>query len=283
MSNKLTTKILFGACFAILFGLAAGVLSAQADNTVEQTYTENCETCHYKVADVYNVNIHGESGMECTVCHSPVSSNHPQEVMPTDISSRLCANCHVTVKEELDMSVHGQKDLTCVRCHNAHTTNLRSENVQGLCETCHEDYVHVFASTSHAKANLLCTDCHQQIDNNPDRVGPGDITHTFVPNLDTCSHCHQEQMHDPQANACDTEDGGESGIPCDSLEVVESGLTMPQSAALMTEPQPAGPSGFILIGILVGAAAGMILAPWLEKFVKFPRLSAPDNEGEDNE
>lgn len=283
MSNKLTTKVLFGVCFAIIFGLAAGIISAQADISLQQATAENCQTCHYKVADIYEVNMHGKSGIACSTCHSPVSANHPEEVMPTDISSRLCANCHVTTDEEFETSVHGQKDLTCVRCHNAHSADIRTENVQTLCENCHEDFVHIFASTSHAKANLLCTDCHQQSDDSGDRVGPGNITHTFEPNLDTCSSCHKDQMHNPNQNVCEIGEGGEGDIPCDTEEAVESGLTLPKSAAMMTEPQPAGPTGFILIGILVGTAAGMILAPWLEKLVKFPRISVPADDGDDNE
>ena len=268
MSKKIQTKLIFGLIFAVLFGLAAGVISAQADNQYAPTSAENCQTCHYKVMDVYEVSHHGEAGISCTICHSPVNSNHPQEVMPTDVSSRLCGTCHKTVADELEASVHGQKDLTCVRCHNSHTAALRAENVQALCDNCHKDVVHDFSFSAHSQAQILCTDCHQQTVDHKDRIGEGDITHTFVPNLETCSACHKQDMHNPHTDPCAEGAETDSGVPCNAQEVVQAGLSIPKDPDVLSEPEPAGPFGFIVIGVLVGMAAGMILAPWLENLFK---------------
>ena len=269
MLKKIKSKLIFGLVFAIIFGFAAGAISARADNAVLQLNEENCQTCHYKVMDVYETSHHGEAGIACTICHSPVSGNHPQEVMPTDVSSRLCATCHTTVAEEFETSVHGQKDLTCVRCHNSHTATLRAENVQNLCENCHQDVVHDFSFSVHSKANILCTDCHQQSVSGSNRIGAGNITHTFIPNLETCSSCHdQDIMYKSDADPCEEGEETDSGIPCGAQEVVQAGLTIPKNPEIMEEPDPAGPFGFAAIGILVGIATGMILAPWLENLFK---------------
>lgn len=268
MSKNLKSKLIFGILFAVIFGLAAGVISAQADNQLAPTFTGDCNTCHYKVREVYEVSHHGEAGIDCTICHSPVNTNHPQEVMPTDVSSRLCATCHKTVAEELENSVHGQKDLTCVRCHNSHTAALRAENVQTLCDNCHTDVVHDFSYSAHSQADILCTDCHQQTVDGANRVGTGNITHTFIPNLATCTECHKQDMHNPHTDPCAEGAEGASDSLCDPQEVVQAGLTIPKDPDLLAVPEPAGPFGFIVIGVLVGMAAGMILAPWLENLFK---------------
>lgn len=268
MSKNIKSKIIFGLIFAVMFGLAAGVMSVQADNNFAPEFELNCQGCHYKVKEVYEVSHHGEAGIDCTICHAPGNNNHPQEVMPTDVSSRLCATCHKTVAEELEMSVHGQKDLTCVRCHNSHTAELRAENVQTLCDNCHTDVVHDFSYSAHSQAEILCTDCHQQTVDGTNRVGEGNITHTFIPNLETCSGCHKQDMHNPHTDPCAEGAEADSESLCDPQSVVKAGLTIPKDPDLLAEPQPAGPFGFIAIGILVGVATGMILAPWLETLFK---------------
>jgi predicted CXXCH cytochrome family protein len=268
MSKNIKSKLIFGLIFAVFFGLAAGVISAQADNNYAAPNVENCQACHYKVMDVYEVSQHGEAGIDCTICHSPVNSNHPQEVMPTDVSSRLCATCHTTVAQEFETSVHGQKDLTCVRCHNSHTATLRADNVQTLCDNCHTDVVHDFSFSAHSQADILCTDCHQQTVDSADRIGAGNITHTFVPNLETCSTCHKQDMHNPHTDPCAAGAEADPDVICDAQDVVQAGLTIPKDPELLTEPEPAGPFGFIIVGVLVGMAAGMILAPWLESLFK---------------
>jgi len=268
MSKNIKSKLIFGLLFAVIFGLAAGVISAQADNQLAQQTTGDCQTCHYKVMDVYEVSKHGEAGIDCTICHSPVNANHPQEVMPTDVSSRLCATCHKSVADEFDTSVHGQKDLTCVRCHNSHTAELRADDVQTLCDNCHDDVVHDFSYSAHSQAGVLCTDCHQQMVASEDRIGAGNVTHTFVPNLETCSTCHTDIMDNPHVDPCADGNENDPDSLCNAQEVVQAGLTVPKDPDLLSEPQPAGPFGFIVVGVLVGMAAGMILAPWLETLFK---------------
>jgi hypothetical protein len=101
------------------------------------------------------------------------------------------------------------------------------------------------------------------------RIGVGNITHTFVPNLATCSGCHKQEIaHNPGTDPCAEGAEADPDAPCDAQEVVQAGLNIPKDPDLLIEPEPTGPFGLIVIGILVGMAAGMILAPWLETVFK---------------
>ena len=80
-------------------------------------------------------------------------------------------------------------------------------------------------------------------------------------------------MHNPHEDACSEEEIAEaeaSGAPypCDTEEIVQAGLAIAEEEAIVAEPSKAGPLGFTIIGTLVGMAAGMILAPWLENWFK---------------
>jgi hypothetical protein len=275
MNQKLFSKLIIGVCFALVFGFLSSVLSAQASDTImPQPATGECQACHRVIQDTWDNGLHSEAGITCTTCHYPAPDDHPDEVMPTDVSSRLCASCHQSTDEEFELSHHGQEDLTCVRCHNAHAATLRTSTVQDLCENCHQDVVHGYDLSAHADNNVLCTDCHMQVDDSDERVGPGDMTHTFMADLNTCNTCHSTDMHNPHEDLCSEEAiaaaiaNGEDPYPCDTEDIVQAGLALPDDEAIVAEPSKAGPLGFTIIGTLVGMAAGMILAPWLENWFK---------------
>lgn len=276
MNQKLLSKLFIGICFALVFGFAASVLSAQASDAslnIEPA-TGECQACHRVIQETWENGMHGDAGLTCETCHYPVSDDHPDEVMPTDVSSRLCASCHIATAEEFELSHHGEEDLTCVRCHNSHSASLRTSTLQELCENCHSDVVHGYDLSAHANNDVLCTDCHMQMDDNEEREGPGNMTHTFMADLQTCNTCHSTEMHNPHEDLCSeeaiaaAEAAGEEPYPCDTEEIVQAGLGVTQDEAIIAEPTPANPLGFTIIGTLVGMAAGMILAPWLENFFK---------------
>jgi hypothetical protein len=64
-------------------------------------------------------------------------------------------------------------------------------------------------------------------------------------------------MHDP------VEVHPDQAQPVEIAEISEV-----QTAGLSVEPDPVNPVSFTLLSGLVGMAAGMILAPWLERWFK---------------
>lgn len=270
MNQKFFSKLVIGICFALVFGFLSSVLSAQASDTnlFPQPATGECQACHRVIQETWDNGQHSEAGISCTTCHFPTSDNHPNEVMPTDVSSRLCASCHTATAEEFSLSHHGEEDLTCVRCHSAHSASLRTDSLQTLCENCHRDVVHGYDLSAHAANDVLCTDCHMQLDTAEDRQGPGDMTHTFMANLQTCNTCHGTDMHNPHEDSCSDGTGEGGPVPCDTEDIVQAGLALPDEESIVAEPTKASPLGFTIIGTLVGMAAGMILAPWLENWFK---------------
>jgi hypothetical protein len=275
MKHKNFSKLLTGLSFALVFGLLSSVLSAQASETfIPQPAVAECQACHRVIQETWDSGNHSEAGIGCTTCHYPIADTHPQEVMPTDVSSRLCASCHTATADEYALSIHGQEDLTCVRCHSSHSASLRTDTLQALCENCHKDVVHGYDFSAHASSDILCTDCHMQVDDDEERQGPGDLTHTFQPKVESCKACHGQEMHNPHEDFCteeaiaEAEANGEAPYPCDTEDIVQAGLGLPDEDAIIAEPSKAGPLGFTIIGTLVGMAAGMILAPWMENWFK---------------
>jgi hypothetical protein len=198
-----------------------------------------------------------QAGVTCSVCHFPPSGEHPEAVMPTDISSRLCGSCHIDTYSEWEISPHGQEELACVRCHNPHTTSLKKSDVQEVCQACHNQESHFFTYTSHAQEGLLCADCHLRISEAQMGEGHGKREHNFVVDIETCTSCHGENMHYPTGN--------ESAL----VEPVTASSTLPIGRATVSaQPNPVSPLGFAVIAALVGMGSGMVLAPWLESWYR---------------
>lgn len=278
MAARIFRRTLLSLLFALVFGLLPGVFKAQAVEIWEGPPTEDCQTCHPIVQEFWGNGSHGAAGVDCATCHYPYT-DHPEDIMPTDVSSRLCGQCHIDTMEEWATSVHGQEDLTCVRCHNSHTTHLKTEDVHSLCQHCHSERVHYYSLSDHAQHGLLCIDCHLQVSPNEVRNGPGNRVHTFAVDLHSCMTCHENDLHDPQqTDICDPEKRAEAeqlGVvfPCEEPEVAQAAMGIPlEEGVLMVEPHDTSPVGFAIIGTLIGLAAGMILAPWLEKWYRQNRM-----------
>ncbi|MEK6256778.1 MAG: hypothetical protein N2C13_05620, partial [Chloroflexota bacterium] len=200
MLTKLFRRFLIVIGFAGLFSIMASLMTVQAKPYLQQTTTDDCRGCHKLIGEFWADSAHGHAvddpvfmeawekqnkpdmcmachatgfnpqdntwdspGVDCQTCHSPINQNHPDEIMPTDVSSRLCGSCHIETFNEWQTSVHSNEDLTCNQCHNAHTTTLKVENGQDLCKACHSEQVHDFSLTAHAETGLACTDCHLRI------------------------------------------------------------------------------------------------------------------------
>ncbi len=306
MIQKFLYRFLIGLCFAVPAALAVYANGQAKLDTQVETPTageENCNECHEIIRTHWADSQHGkaisdpafqnawqeagqpkeclschttgfnpetgefeEEGVACSTCHSPVPTNHPEDIMPTDISSRLCGTCHLETHDEWSDSTHAQEDLSCVRCHNPHTTSLRAEDSEELCAACHIDEVHFFDYTVHAQEGVSCMDCHLQVTEVQMGDGHAARHHTFTVEMDTCSKCHTLDMHFPV-----NDDGsaqimvGEQMTTIMEDAVVES---VQPIQPVQTEPNPVSPVGYSLLAGLVGMASGMILAPWSERWIR---------------
>lgn len=286
-----------GLCFALPMAFVA-VAVAQARSPLQEAPQNDCLECHDIIQSYWADNAHGqaaadvvfirawqeqgspdecmschttgfdpqtgtwrEDGVACSVCHYPPSDNHPEAVMPTDISSRLCGQCHLDTYAEWETSTHGKEDLACVRCHNPHTAALKKADAQEVCQACHNEETHFFAYTGHAKEGLLCADCHLRVSDSEMGEGHGKRRHTFIVDIDTCAQCHNDTMHYPS--------GDETAVQAP----IEAGMTSGTigRAAVTVSPNPVSPLGFAVVAALVGMGTGMILAPWLENWYRRSR------------
>ena len=295
MLRKIVWRFFIGLCFALPFGILAAV-TVHAQEIDEEVAKDECVGCHEITQTHWQESAHGQAfndpvfqkawreqnspdtclechtsgydqvqgifetdSVSCSVCHGPEIGEHPEEIMPTDISSRLCGSCHLDTHSEWETSGHGKEELACVRCHNAHTTELRADGVQELCQSCHNEAAHYYNDTAHAKEGLLCADCHLRVSDSTMGDGHGKREHSFIVDLNTCSDCHNDDMHNPipadvMTQGSTTETAGEPV------------LAMAAMPTLQKEPDPVGPMGFAVLAALVGMGFGIIAAPWLTKW-----------------
>ena len=316
-------RIMMGVTFALILGFVTFAVT-QAQTEPEVYGSDDCGECHDAVTAQWENSAHGHAsmaeaflaaweeegspqeclschttgfdsatgtyekeGVACETCHPSDPAEHPQKIMQTDISSRMCGDCHVDTFTEWETSVHGQEELTCARCHNPHSNELRAGSMQDTCRACHKEETHFFTFTAHAEEGLLCTDCHLSTKNEPLGNGHSQISHTFSIGADTCTACHNEEMHDAQVTA--TVMGGESAsLPGQLLasatstetdssdctyegeeQVMEAGfLTLNSEGTDSAMPQPSAnsPYNFAVLAALIGMAFGLVGSPWLEKW-----------------
>jgi predicted CXXCH cytochrome family protein len=232
-----------------------------------------CLTCHTTGYDGATDTFVSE-GVTCEACHSPAPTDHPKEPMPTDRSGKLCGDCHAETFFEWQASKHRETELACVSCHDPHATDLKGKQPANLCMTCHRDRASNFAHSPHSQMGLTCADCHL----GPlDQTGEGHAArdHSFNVRLTTCNTCHAYQMHDPVEVHPDHMTPTPTPQP-DTLAAVET-------LAVTGEPSPVSPIGFAMLSGLVGLAAGMVLAPWLERWYRrVNRHAEPPVKDEEN-
>jgi hypothetical protein len=114
-----------------------------------------------------------------------------------------------------------------------------------------------FPYSSHHQKGVSCVDCHVNHLENADRAAHSVPDHSFNANLKSCNTCHADQMHQP-GEAVQTE----SIDPAATQPIVQE----VELTSVTPEPGPVSPLGFAGLAGLIGLAAGMVLAPWLERF-----------------
>lgn len=239
-----------------------------------------CLVCHSTGYDPATGQSQSE-GVNCAACHNPIPPNHPVDNMPVSTSPDLCGKCHSDPRFSTNnwkLSTHYQRGMDCIVCHDPHTAGMKTVegttpvtdgDASALCENCHKDAMKNFPTSKHAEAGVTCVNCHLGFnvgDQNLNNVDFGAVhmapDHSFLPSLDTCNKCHADQMHAPgeaiAAAAIKVEEAG--GTPTPELSPVVSPVPLVKS-----EPAPVSPVGFASMASVLGLAAGMVLAPWLER------------------
>jgi hypothetical protein len=313
MKSLRNIRILFGLLMAIVFGVVSyfGVRAGSSYQGEHQA-GEACQACHPALHLSWQESAHGqalvdpifqeewelqdnpreclichttgydaetntwiEDGITCQACHGPIPDDHPKEPMPTDRSAELCEKCHSQTVFEWKISMHRQTGLDCVDCHGQHSTTLRADDAAALCASCHRERASNFAHSSHSREELSCPDCHlETLDEDPALVGGHPANdHSFRPKLNACNECHSYQMHDPVE--VHSESGMEGIGNPDEAEPLRQGISV--------EPNPVNPVSFALLSALIGMAAGLLLAPWIQEWyhkIEFSIGSDKDSQGE---
>jgi len=243
-----------------------------------------CLVCHVTGYDPATATWKAD-GVTCEACHSPVNVDHPKEPMPIDRSPDLCGRCHSDTRfgwQEWTVSTHYQRGMDCTVCHDPHSASLKQvasgngqeptyTDASELCITCHNEYSMDFTYSSHHQKGVSCVDCHVNHLENEDRLAHSVPDHSFNASLKSCNTCHADQMHQP-GEALQTET---------SVPNVQTSVERPEVelASVTPEPNPVSPVGFAGLAALIGLAAGMVLAPWLERF--YIRAVKQDEESDD--
>jgi predicted CXXCH cytochrome family protein len=229
-----------------------------------------CLVCHVTGYDPATATWKAD-GVTCEACHNPVPADHPKSPMPIDHSTDLCGRCHSDTRfgwQEWKISTHYQRGMDCTVCHDPHSASLKQvavsqgqdptyEDASELCITCHNEYSMDFPYSNHHKKGVSCVDCHVNHLENLDRTAHSVPDHSFNASLKSCNTCHADQMHQP----------GEAVQTDTILPVVGEPVTEEVELTSVTpNPGPVSPLGFAGLAGLIGLAAGMVLAPWLERF-----------------
>lgn len=223
-----------------------------------------------------------ENGVACEACHGPMKPDHPKAAMPVDLSPDLCARCHSADRfgwQNWQASAHYQRGMNCTTCHDPHSASLKiTRSLTGgaayndasqLCVNCHKDVSMNFPYSVHQKQGVTCINCHvtHTVKSAADAHSVPD--HSFKASLDSCNTCHSDQMHSAAQASTTTRPAGAS-VPA-ALPIQQAGLS--------PFPAPVSPMGYAGLAALVGLAAGMVLAPWLEKWYR--RAATHPSGGED--
>jgi predicted CXXCH cytochrome family protein len=223
-----------------------------------------------------------QDGVACEACHGPMQAGHPKEPMPVDRSPELCARCHSDARfgwQQWQGSTHYQRGMSCTTCHDPHSAALKVvtprdgsaqyNDASQLCVTCHKDVSMNFPYSVHQKQGVTCINCHVTHTQNSPADAHAVPDHSFKANLDSCNTCHSDQMHSA-ASAL--------GTNRPTLATTSTTRQM-QQAGLSAQPSPVSPLGYAGLAGLLGLAAGMVMAPWLEKW--YSRAVKHNRGGED--
>ena len=240
-----------------------------------------CLVCHTTGYDPATATYKAD-GVTCEACHGEAPSDHPKSPMPIDRTTDLCGRCHSDTRfgwQDWKVSTHYQRGMDCTTCHDPHSASLKkiagtdgaetaTDDVSALCINCHQEHSMDFPYTSHNQRGVTCVDCHVNHLEEDNRAAHTVHDHSFNASLDSCNTCHAEQMHTTTADPING-----TSIPLSMPQTQGANLT--SEAA---EPEPVSPLGFSALAGLLGLAAGMVLAPWLERW--YHRTVKHNNEDE---
>ncbi len=213
-----------------------------------------------------------EDGVTCAACHTDKGGEHPKTTMSVDSTPNTCGTCHTDTRFGLQAwegSTHYQQGMDCSSCHDPHnaslkiTINLKDPNptkdASRLCISCHEEASMNFPYSTHNKEGITCIDCHLQHLENTITDIHRVADHSFKASVQTCTTCHADQMHAAGQVIATKENPNISAL----APLVEPTPAMELSSII---PEPVSPLGYAGIAALIGLAAGMVLAPWLERW-----------------
>jgi predicted CXXCH cytochrome family protein len=234
----------------------------------EQGQPTACLACHTTGFDPATGTYQAD-GITCISCHNPVPADHPnKDPMPVNKTADLCITCHSGGKFGVDdwqSSAHYRSSMTCSTCHDPHTATLRKmeitdgkvfDDASDLCVNCHREYVMDFPYSKHHTNGLTCIDCHLKHYENADKEAHAVPDHSFKASVETCNQCHGQEMHGKLERAA---------MPA---AATEEPTTVPAGSAadpVNHQPAPVSPYGFAALAGLLGLAAGVVLAPWLDR------------------
>lgn len=231
-----------------------------------------CLACHVTGYDEVT-GTWAEDGVTCAACHVDERGEHPRTTMSADVTGGTCGTCHTDARfgfEEWEGSTHYAAGMDCTNCHDPHnaslkvTVNLKEQSFKdasNLCISCHEEASMDFPYSTHSKQGINCIDCHLEHLESGDSEIHQVADHSFKASIQTCTACHAEQMHgDGEAIATN-----QSATPVAVEPTAAAATPGAELASITPQPTPVSPIGYAGIAALVGLAAGMLLAPWLEK------------------
>lgn len=211
-----------------------------------------------------------EDGVSCAACHADEGGEHPKTTMSVDKAGGTCGTCHTDSRfglQDWEESTHFASGMDCASCHDPHnaslkvTVNLKDQtftDASQLCISCHAEASMNFPYSAHSKQGVNCIDCHlEHVENDAEVHKVAD--HSFKASIGSCSSCHADQMHaegEATANAI---------VAPTATNEPTAAIVDPQSPIVSPQPAPVSPLGYAGITALLGVAAGMLLAPWLER------------------
>lgn len=217
-----------------------------------------------------------EDGVTCAACHTDEGGEHPKTTMNVDSTPNTCGTCHTDTRFGLQAwegSTHYQKGMDCSSCHDPHnaslkiTVNLRDPNptkdASSLCISCHEEASMNFPYSAHNKRGVTCVDCHLEHLENSNTDIHRVADHSFKASIQTCATCHAEQMH-AGGEAISTKET----VGISDAEPAIAPTPAVEMSSIIPEPAPVSPIGYAALAALIGLAAGMLLAPWLERWYR---------------
>jgi predicted CXXCH cytochrome family protein len=159
--------------------------------------------------------------------------------------------------------------MNCTNCHDPHSASVKmasGKDASQLCVTCHEEASMNFPYSKHNQEGVTCIDCHLEHLEDANASSIHRVPdHSFKASVQTCNSCHTDQMHaDGEAVTTRAEDASVS-----AAEPTHEATPALEISSIVPEPTPVSPLGYAGLAVLVGLAAGMVLAPWLERWYRF--------------